>query len=91
MSGLLRQKPMLHGHNQSSSPTPLKRVAEELNSDIMVLISKPQNQKSRQTLDPLRVAKSLTNSTDSRETSESKLNGFKDRKSFMYPPDLKTA
>ncbi len=58
----------------------------------MVLISKPRTNRM---LDPLKVPKYLTNS-DSLDTLDSHQlnisnNVLQDRKSFIYPPDLKTA
>ena len=68
----------------SASLSPAKR--EGMNNDIMVLISKPMG-KNTAKLDPLRLQKSIASSSgDSQETFESR-----DRRSFIYPPDLKTA
>ena len=60
-----------------------------MNSDIMVLISKP---KGKSKLDPLRLQKSVNSSSDSHDTIDSQLPlGSRDRRSFIYPPDLRTA
>ena len=55
----------------------------------MVLITKPKNGK----LDPLKIGKSFHSSSgDSQGTNDSQLNeGSRERKSFIYPPDLRTA
>ena len=68
---------------QYASQHSLPRPNEDLNSDIMVLISKPAK------LEPL---KHLTRNTLG-SSSESSLDsvGNREKRSFNYPPDLDTA
>ena len=67
ISGLLKHKPApLNQALQAQSPSHAKR-GEELNSDIMVLMSKPKNGK----LDPLKLTKSIHTSSYSQGTSDS--------------------
>ena len=58
---------------------------QEMNSDIMILISKPRGVSK---IDPLRLHKSLASSSESILTSD---NEGSPRKNFNYPPDLRTA
>ena len=71
----------------SNNPSPQRVRREDLNSDIMILISKPQGVSK---VDPLRLQKSLASSSESNHTSEFE-SAIRDRKNFNYPPDLKTA
>lgn len=83
--------PRVQSRNMLNSPSHLPTMIlqsqrrDEMNSDIMVLISKPQGR-----LDPISQGKngiySDYNSVDSQQNHP-----FKGKKNFSYPPDLDTA
>lgn len=70
----------------TSSLTPGPSLkGNEMNSDILVLMKNPKKR-----LDPLRLQKSLMNSSSS-DSLDMPDSAFEGPKNFNYPPDLKTA
>lgn len=85
----LRKASLVQAMSLNPSPRRQRKIEAqqdngELNSDIMVLISKPRGVSK---VDPLRLQKSLASSS---ESNLSDLDGTA-RKNFNYPPDLRTA
>ena len=72
----------------STVPLP-HRIREELNSDLMVIISKPKERPLERTL---RLPNALVSSSaESYMASDYEGSMSRDRKNFNYPPDLRTA
>jgi len=85
----LKPTPGQFGLAFSSIPSPIKRN-EELNSDILVLISNPE--RNGHQLAPLKLSALVThNTSESSQAVEHYLGGTSSRPSFNYPPDLRTA